>query len=175
MVDLFPFSKYQREQIKYFSCAVGMSCHFMELVGGEVGDVWANARKFGADLKKVIDRGEYVDNTEMMVEGGWMHQHKFLARYYGHTSAFSIAFSHIGDIPHISEGTPWEVDDFGWTMNCNTVCSALTIAWGHTPSGDLVANISSNDGKIQLNELKAFGEMVKALTLQLHHQTRETT
>lgn len=163
MVDLFPFSKYHRERIKYFSTAVGFVCNLMDFVGGEIGDVWANASKVGLDLKKAIDRGEYVDFTDMMEEGGWFHKSKFLHRMYGHVSVLSLQFSFIGEIPEVAEDTPWEVEDFAWTMNYNTLCAAISIVWGYTPSGNLVTNISSNDGKMQLEELREFGAVVQGL------------
>lgn len=164
-VELLNFTKYDRERIKYVGTSSGAISTSVRAVGGSAGDLWARAVDMANDMNTQIQEGRYVDSTELMMEGGWFYRHKTLNRAAGHLTALSLSMSYLGDIPDLTEDTPWDMDYITWGMNYNTMCANITVLLGNAPNGELIAQFYSNNAHITREELRQFGSILKGLLI----------
>lgn len=166
-VELLNFTKYDRERITYVGSSSGSISGFFTAVGGSAGDLWTRAVDMAKHMNTHIQEGRYVDSTELMMEGGWFYRHKTLNRAAGHLNALSISISYLGDIPDLTEGTPWEVDHITWGMNYNSMPANVTVLLGKAPNGELIAQFYSNNSLITREELREFSTIFKGLLLDV--------
>lgn len=166
-VDLLPFTKYQRERVKYCGTAIGAMNGAVDIVGGQAGDIWEVASDIAAGLKWGFESGDYINTTQLLTETGFFYRHKTIDRLIGHRSYQSIGFSYNEQIQERNLSDVWEVEELALGMNVNTLSCHIVINWGYTPNSELITNIMTSDARMTVDELNRFASDMEELMLQI--------
>lgn len=170
-VDLFPFTKYQRERVKYCGTAIGAMNGAVGITGGQAGDIWGMASEIGAGLKRGFESGDYINTTQELTESGILYKHKTVDRLIGHRSYQSIGFSYNEQIQERKLSDVWEVEELALGINVNTMSCHIVINWGYTHKSELISNILTCDARMTADELNQFASDMEELMLQINKQT----